>query len=369
MIFEEIQLATPRNTKKPKYVQLAEQMKFWIHKKQIPAGTKLPGNRDLAKFFKVTPVTINRSLQELANQGLIDRKVGSGTYIASSDKKANKILRIGILCHDTPSQDDFYISMVLNTFHSFWQNHKSDVITLVKNSKEYRKAIEEYSLDGVMILVPQKEFEFEIAALRAENYPIVSIGTKFTSLKGCSFGTDHVQTAREAVKFLAQQGHKNIGIILPDNELTAIQKRLEGYQQGMWENRLPVNPEWIIKYRDTDQPFCQKKLKGILSSTNKVTAFLMASYSQVIPFYSLMAKMGYNIPNDISLVAFDDPTYASQLSPSLTVFAQPIEQFTQKAAQSLLNQIKKENGGKLEEYCPFLIERESVLNISNNNKQ
>jgi GntR family transcriptional regulator of arabinose operon len=363
MFLEDIQPLALKDSKQPKYVQLADQIKSWIVKKRVSAGTKLPNNRQLAKLFKVTPVTINRSLQELARKGIVDLKIGSGTYVAFPDRKINKILQIGILCHDTFSQDDYYISTVLNAFHSFWKNYKSDLITLVKNSSEYRKAIEEYSLDGIMVLTPQKEFEPEITAIHTEHYPIVSIGTKFPSLKGCSFGTDHAHTACEAVKFLAEKGHKNIGIILSDAQCASIQERFEGYQQGMWESKLPINPDWIVKTESASKPFCQKKLEKILGSSEKVTAFIMVSHSHVIPFYSLMDKMGYKIPNDVSLLAFDDPLYTSQLNPPLTVYAQPIKQFTQKAAKSLLCQIRKEDFNDFEEDLPLLIERESTSNL------
>lgn len=363
MLLEEIQLLAPKDSKQPRYLQLAEQIRGWILKKQVPAGSKLPNNRQLAEYFKVSPVTMNRSLQELAQAGIIDLKVGSGTYVASASRKANKVLQIGIMCHEAFSQDDYYTSTVLKVFHSLWENYKSDLITLVKTSKEYRQAIEEFSLDGVMVLTPQREDESEIASLHAENYPIVSIGTKFPSLRGCSFGTEHARTASEAVKFLAEKGHKNIGIILHDSQYASIQERFAGYQQGMWESRLPINPDWIIKIPASSRQFCEEQLEKVLRSSHKVTAFIIVSYWHIVPFYSLMGKLGCHIPGDVSLLAFDDPLYASQLNPPLTVYAQPIKQYTEQAVRSLLRQIRNEDFEDSEGFLPYLIERGSVASI------
>ncbi|MDD5599809.1 MAG: GntR family transcriptional regulator [Victivallaceae bacterium] len=365
MVFEDIKPLTFRNTgKHPKYAQLAEYMESWIINKQIPGGTKLPNNRHLAEFFKVTPVTINHSLQEMSRKGIIDLKVGSGTYVALPKKRISQVMRIGVLCHALLNQDDYYTATVMNNFHAFWRNHKADVVVLEKSNKDYRKTIEEYSLDGVMVLFPQAEFEPEIAALSVEKYPIVSIGTKFPALKGHSFGTDHAHTAAEVVKFLARTGHRNIGIIMPPGDGTVFQKRLEGYRQGMWENKLPLNPAWIIEAPEDDSPPDWNKLEKLFNSPDKITAFLFASCYLAIPFYNLMAKQGYRIPEDISLMSFDDPFFNKQLNPALTVYAQPIEQFTRKAAQSLLNQITTGNCGNFEEDIPFLIERKSVANIT-----
>lgn len=368
MIFEGIDLLTSKNSHLPKYAQLAEQMRTWINRKQVPPGTKLPNNRQLAKHFNVTPVTINRSLQELARKGLVDMKVGSGTFIAGNSKKANKTLRIGILCHVAPRHEDYYTSVVSNTFHAFWEKHPSDIISLVKSPKEYRKAIEEYSLDGVMVLAPQKEFEPEIIALHSEGFPIVSIGTKFNAPPNCSFGTDHAQAACNAVTYLADRGHRFIGAILPCQKYYSSSKRIIGYKNGMWKAQLPANPNWLINEQMHKDYGLEKAVADIMSTTPKPTALLVMAYLNIIPMYTILNKLGYKIPQDISLIAFDDPTFASQISPALTVFSQPIEQFTQKAAQSLLNQIKKENGGEIGNDCSYLIERESVLDISKTNK-
>jgi DNA-binding LacI/PurR family transcriptional regulator len=136
----------------------------------------------------------------------------------------------------------------------------------------------------------------------------------------------------------------------------------------MWKAQLPANPNWLINEQMHKDYGLEKAVADMMSTTPKPTALLVMAYLNIIPMYTILNKLGYKIPQDISLIAFDDPTFASQISPALTVFSQPIEQFTQKAAQSLLNQIKKENGGEIGNDCSYLIERESVLDISKTNK-
>ena len=360
MIFDKIVLSKPANIRQPKYAQLAEQLRRWIIQNDIPVGTKFPNNRQLAKTLKVTPVTLHRSIQELAKRGIVETKVGSGTYVSSPSHKSNKSMRIGVFCHDTPNLSDYYISFVLNNFYSFFQEYKSNVIIFKVSSDKYRETIDEYSLDGVMVLSPERNFISEIKNLRMENYPIVSIGTRFEELGNCSFGIKHMQISRQIVEFLAKKKHRNIGILLPHYEYSAMRERLEGYHKGMWENRLPVNPDWIIKAQNESMSVCKDQLLRLLSSPEKITALLIVSYLNITPIYSILNKAGYRIPEDISLIAFDDPTYASQLNPPLTVFAQPIEQFTTKAATSLLGQINQNTPDKFEEDHAVLIERQSV---------
>ena len=363
MLLNEIGQLKKMSGKRPKYIYLAEHLRHWISQKKIPAGTKLPNNRQLAEFFKVTPVTINRSLKELAGKGIVDMKVGAGTFVSNNGRKLNKVLRIGVLCHETPGQNDYYISTVMNTFHQFWSNYPSDVILLKKTSKEYRKAIEEYSLDGVMILVPEEESTAETAALFAEGYPIVSIGVKVENLRGCSFGTDHFQTAQKAVHYLAQMGHKNIGILLLPTLDFSSKQRLEGYRDGMWNEKLLSNPKWIISETARKELGLKKAFSEIFDSNAPITSLLLASHGDIIPVYSTLNQLGLKIPEDISLIGFDNPNYSQHLTPPLTVMAQPVAEITENAAQSLLNQIEHKIGGETKEYEAYLIERDSVKKL------
>ena len=328
------------NGNNPIYKRLAVLMESWINSKRLKPGTKLPSDRQLSIQLKVSPVTINKSIQLLAQKGLVERKVGAGTYIKSSRSKA-KNLKIGIFCHVTPKQD-YYISTVLNNFYDFWKDIDSEIILFVKSPNEYLKTIKEYSLDGVMILTPEADCEQEIGKLYSQGYPIVSIGTKFPQLKECSFGTDHIETACRVVKYLAKLGHRNIAMISPEANWNAIQKRIEGYQKGMWESQLPANPKWIIRSGSPDVLLLNDNALFGLINEEHITAFIMTSYAQIIPLYTRINRLGYKIPDDVSIIAFDDPEFAVQLHPPLTTFSQAIDEFTNAAAKKLLSKIRCE---------------------------
>ena len=368
MTIENICLQRPRDTRLPKYVQLADQVEEWITRQSIPVGTKLPSDRKLAKIFNVTSVTISRSFQILAEKGIINRRVGAGTFVASEPGGAFRPLRIGLFCFEFPTPEDYYYGEALNAFNSFWNKHKGNVLTLALEASEYRAAIDEYELDGAMVLCPSKEYIPYIAELRAENFPIVSVGIKFTDpeLDNCSFGTNHRETVRKAVKRLIDLGHRRIGLIYRDEGVSVAEERLAGYQQGMWDAQNPVNPEWIIATKPGEAMLDVGRVVKMIRQ-EKPTAFLIACYKQIIPFYSLMAREGFRIPEDCSVVAFDDPEYASQLHPPLTVYSQPVESFSRAAASLLLAWIKGNNASQASPCDQVkLVERGSCISLNHN---
>lgn len=343
-----------------KYFQVADIVEDMIRKKMFEPGARLPGDRKLAEMLKVTPVTVNKGLNELAARGIITRMVGAGSYV-SGKKRKNTKFRIGVFIHVQPIIGDWYISNVINYINEFWGKSSSDVIIQIKTPQEYRKAIEENKLDGVMILAPEERLVPDIARLREEGFPVVSIGSFSDKLSGISFGTNHASTAKRAVEYLVHLGHKKIGFLMPGSYIPwAASLRFEGYNAGMWEAGLPVNPDWTIKLRDEDSlcDILKKKQRK-----NTLPEAILVSANFFLQLYTAFQNLGIRIPDDISIIGFDNLPETSNLPVPVTVFAQTLDKIVGRAAEALLGMIKgiesKENG----EFEPELIIRASCRKL------
>jgi len=358
---EDIQIAENKCSDRPKYIQVRDALEQWISRNQLPPGTKLPSYRQLASHLQLTAVTVSKGVKELTKKGILRHKVGSGTYIINS--KYKKHLRIGIICHETIMEDECYVSNVLKCFREYWHKIKFDTVSLIRTPDDYRKAIEEYALSGIMVLTPQPEFIPRIIELKDAGFPIVTIGAAMPELDGISFGTEHEKVCFDAVKYLTGLGHKRIGIFLSNDPDISLLERERGYYRGMWESQLPVNPDWIIRKKSFTDNLPAMETRRILHSKECPTAFLIAAYRDIIPVYTELQSQGLKIPEDVSLIGFDDPQYAQHLSPALTVFAQKIELFTTNAAEQLNRLI---NNQPLEKYGygeAVLIERQSCVKV------
>ena len=143
-----------------------------------------------------------------------------------------------------------------------------------------------------------------------------------------------------------------------------VSERERGFSKAMYEAGLPVDPDWIIHADTSGEDSQMTELRNLLSRPNRPNALLLACHTDSLLIYNLLREMNLRIPEDISLVAFDDPPYAQHLSPPLTVFAQPILDFTRQAARQLENMILHR---PLETFGPsqaVLIERGSCMNYN-----
>ena len=330
MMLTELNVKLDTDTSEPKYSRMARLIEDYLETNQVPAGIRLPGERQLAEQFGVTCVTVNRSLNELVRRGILERKVGSGTYTADRSKH----LCIAIVCHEEPSPSDYYTGSILSGFHKYWGG-RADLLSIVKRPKDYEALIRNYNLSGMLVLSIQEEFSDTIAALRESHFPIVTIGVTLPQLGEISFGTDHQQICRQAVHYLVDHGCRRIGMLSTEYRKTAVQERERGYTKAMYDARLPVDPDWVIRKENPGDPFPEKQFRNLMRRKDRPDAFLIAAHYDLIPFYNLMHELNLGIPEDVSVIGFDDPDYARHLSPPLTVFRQPLEEISRQAAEQL----------------------------------
>ena len=98
----------------PKYRQIAGVLADFLLTKKPPLGSKLPNDKELARRFNVALMTMSRALNELSSRGLLERKVGSGTFVRSlAGPAALKTRRIAIVCHEPITLEGGFVTSLL----------------------------------------------------------------------------------------------------------------------------------------------------------------------------------------------------------------------------------------------------------------
>lgn len=339
----------------PKYLRYASLLEEWMRLQRPAPGTRFPGDKILSKHFGTTPVTISRSINELVRKGLLERRVGSGTYITGHSSPESK--RIGLFCHETIIPDSGYITPLLNTFYDFWAAAGYQVVSLKCRPDEYEKLMRDYELAGALVLVPSLEILHYAGKFAETGLPIVSVGYADPELAGFSFGTDHTKAGKAVVKYLYDLGHRRIAIMRHDNVSATM--RFRGYQEAMWELGLPINPVWCF----------DKNLSGfkeIMTSSAPPTALVITSNSFSVSVYDFAARSGVKIPDDLSVITFDDSEFIRSFNPPLATCIQNISGFTKCASEVLLAKIRHQQPDAIQ-YVPEPIEvvrRESLKQIN-----
>ena len=359
-MLQNLKFVDDKSSTLPKYQRLANCIEHWLKSSRLPKGTKLPCDRELAEHLGTTAVTLSKGLNLLVCKGILERKIGSGTYVADTENLNSGPRRIGIVCSEIIKFDPGYCNIVLEQFYRFWHERGFQLVSLLGVPQNYEKLIQDYELSGVMCFVPKEEFHDDLLALFRRKIPFVSIGIRFDDLP-VSFGTNHEKVASDAALHLVRLGHRKIAMLY-NSQMSSSRLRCRGYSRVMWEHGLPVNPDWVIDVSD-DGTF--DRLRTLLVPSDRPTA-LLADVAQPIPLiYETVRNLGLRIPEDVSVVGFTDQPYLTYMNPPMTVFSQRIQEFTLLAARQLESLIRNGVPMEIEERFSggMLIDRASCRKI------
>ncbi len=154
--------------------------------------------------------------------------------------------------------------------------------------------------------------------------------------------SDNYNGAYKATKHLIDYGHKEIAHICGDMNKYSGFKRLEGYIKAMEEAKLPIKEEYMA-YGDFNEDGGFKSANKLLKGKdNKITAIFSSNDSMAIGAMKAIKKMGLRIPEDISIVGYDDVRSASYISPALTTIRSSIFEMASIATGKLINYIEND---------------------------
>ena len=207
----------------------------------------------------------------------------------------------------------------------------------LNKAKCYLESLGQHSVDG-LIISPTSEFEKLSPMLEHFNVPIVLVNRRVNDLHYDTVTTDNELGAYMAVKHLLSQGHTNIGIIHGPLEVSTYADRLKGYQKALKEADINVSKDIILNGSfHYESGF--HLTKQILSQPIKPTALFIASGWLTRGAYHAIKEMGVRIPEELSLITFDEPEWVSFVEPPLTTVTQQTYEMGRKAGELLLKRL------------------------------
>lgn len=154
--------------------------------------------------------------------------------------------------------------------------------------------------------------------------------------------SNNIEGARMATRHLIEYGHTEIAHICGDTKKLSGTKRLDGYKKEMNEAGLTVRKDYIVNgdFTENSGYECAKKLLTG-KKKNNITGIFSSNDSMAIGAMKAIMEMGLKIPDDISIVGYDDIRIASYISPSLTTIKSSILEMASIATKNLINFIEK----------------------------
>ena len=234
----------------------------------------------------------------------------------------------------------------------------------VERERKYVETLIERQIDGIILAIrsPQSEALKDIIGA---NLPVVALNSLTRPPEVSTVRVDDFRGGYLAGEYLARLGHRCVGCIGTRQEFYA-QTRVDGFQKAMVDAR--IDPTTIvIAEGDFGYASGEASVYTLLQQQPNLTAIFAANDSMALGVYKGLHRLKRRIPEDISVVGYDDITYATAISPELTTIAQPITSLGKTAFTLLLKQIETPQNTPCEVILePTLVERESCRRIDTN---
>ncbi|MBS5933135.1 MAG: LacI family DNA-binding transcriptional regulator [Clostridiales bacterium] len=216
------------------------------------------------------------------------------------------------------------------------------------------------NLDGVLIYEDTTIKENEIRIFEKEGIKVVFLDREVSKQGVSSILFDSYKAGYEATKHLINLGHKKIAFIECVDEVTDSLRRKEGYKAALRECNLPVEEKFILKGA-FEEEYTYNTIKTILKfhSSDLPDAFLAGNDLSAIGCIKALQSDGFQVPEDFSVMGFDDIDIAQYFTPSLTTVRNPIARQGTLAIDTLVDMIEEKEQGTIVKLEGNLIIRNS----------
>lgn len=307
----------------------------------------LPTSRDVAKRAGVSVATVSRVLNESASVSADSRRrvlkaIEALDYQpsrAAQQLRARRGRVLGLIISDI--QNPFFTSVVRGIEDVAHEHGYSLVLcNSDENAEKERLYVNVMRAEGAagVILAAVSEDSPHVRALIDQRIPVVAIDRRLKDSSIDSVCVDNVAAACEAVSALIDLGHRRIGLIAVPLHITTGRDRHAGYLRAFHEHRLKASREWI-RFGDTRETGGYACAGELLQLDPPVTALFATNSLMTLGALRRIHDMGLRIPQDISIIGFDDVPWAELLSPALSNVSQPTYELGRTAAQLLLERL------------------------------
>lgn len=303
----------------------------------------------------VAKETRQRVLQAAAELGYVPNQVARSLRL-------NRTKMIGLLISDV--ENSFYSIIAKNVesvakevgYHVVLCNSNDDP----EEEKEYLNLLEMMQIDG-LIITPTAENRARLEGLQKKDIAIVQIDRQVDGLQADAVLVDNEAGAASVVSHLIEAGHTCIGILSGTLEVTTGKQRLAGYKRALKDHGIPFRPE-LVKSGSFRRDHAIEDVQALIDVSPAPTAIFAANNILAEACLSVFAERGLIVPDDISLVAFDDINWMNIKKPLITTVHQPIAEMARSAAGLLLKRLQVLDGEppKSMIFPPSIILRESV---------
>lgn len=329
------------------------------------------GIKEIAKEAKVSPATVSRVLRnpELVTEAKRNRVlevVKRTGYTPNSLGVSLRMSKTYNLVAIIPDVISVFNYPVIRAIESIALENGYSLLLGDTQEKEARERsfanmVRSRQADGILLFCSRLPFDLDPDRSVAEQLPPLVNACELAEVDGIpSVNIDNAAAAEEGVDYLISLGHKRIGVIAGNMTSPSSLGRFEGYKRALAKAGIEFD-EQLLQIGNYALPGAAEATRKLANLTNRPTAIFAFSDEMAMSCMSTLHKMGFKIPQDFSVLGFDNIRYAEFCSPSLTTVAQPMTEIGIACMELLLPQLNGEPMQPIKRVLPHqLMVREST---------
>ena len=311
-------------------------------------------SQDVANLAGVSRTTVSFVLNEVKDVNIspqtrqkVQAAAESLNYIPDATAQAlasRRAKAIGLVMTRSPHHiaTDTFLPQIIGGLMEVIKDNKLRLLIEYVEAEHQDRAYLELArakhIDGMILLTPRID-DAGLKKLEEVDIPTVLMG----EIKGsnlCSVDVDNQLAAGKAVQYLLELGHTQIACITnAPPSYTASPERVNGYKSALLSSGIAPD-DGLIRYADFDPESGYVQMKSLLASEKNFTAVFVASDNVAMGVKAALREAGMRIPDDISLVGFDDIPWAQYSDPPLTTVHLQAQELARRACLVLMDLLK-----------------------------
>jgi LacI family transcriptional regulator len=332
--------------------------------------------KDVARHAGLSPSTVSRALNRSGYvsdeaQRRVDEAIAELGYQPNwmaRSLKGKPSLTIGLII---PDIFNVYYTALARAVSATLRTHDYALILCVSNDDpeidlDYLKTLWEKRVDGIIYTHPARGHNSPFVREMANSgMPIVELNRQREKDILDAVLADNYQGAYQMTEYVIGKGHRRIGLIVGESNLTTAKNRLVGYRRALEDVGIPIDPD-LIRIGTFTRQHGEEGTQELLQLAEPPTIIFAGNNRIVMGTLFALQQHGIRVPDDVSVVAFDDAEWLSVWNPPITAVDIATDEMAQLAVDLLLRRIAcPDRDGKPVSYLlsTFLIERGSCKEL------
>ncbi|MDC7227812.1 MAG: GntR family transcriptional regulator [Spirochaetales bacterium] len=334
----------------------------------IGFGMKLPSEHELMKKFEVSRQTIRQAFNDLANEGLIYKQQGKGTFSNyRKDMRHKQIIAV-----ITTYMSGFVFPGILSGIENVLSSEGYMMLLANTNNSKEKEAeflsnVMEHNVVGV-IIEPSRSAQGNVNLqylndMRRKGIRFVFLNSSYSDFDSSFVVMDDKKGAHMAVEHLLQLGHRRIACVYKTDDRQGLDRK-EGYLEAMKAYGADIDSALIGEY-DTAGLYLFPYMfaQNLLRSENRPTAFSCYNDQSALMVIQAIKDSGLRFPEDVSVVGFDDSIESMPNDMRITTIKHPKEEMGGQSARFMIDMLEGRMKRPQLVYEPELIVRDSSRNL------